>query len=208
MEVQNEEYKINVYCDEDVENPREWEHVGTMVCWHKYYALGDKNNYADSEKFIESDEAKKAYVMLPVYLYDDSMQKLSNSPFVGRAVHAEQDIGQVGYIYVIKEKVKELTGMEPTEANKPAVTEMLKAETELYSSYIEGNCYGYIIQDMTGDTLDQCGGFFGDDMGDILRQMQKQAGSEYEPLFSKMRGYAKTLNSVMQKGMENYAEQN
>lgn len=197
MEAQNENYKIKVYCDEFAESPREWDNVGTMVCWHRRYALGDKHSYADPQEFMDSDEAKSAYVMLPVYLYDHSVQKLSNRSFVGRAVHAEWDSGQVGYIYVTKEKVKELTGLEPTEANKPAVTKMLEAETELYSSYIEGDCYGYSIEDLTGRQVDQCGGFFGDNMGDVLRQMQEQAGTQYESLFSKMQGYVHTLYSAM-----------
>src|ERR1039457_3716938 len=34
-------------------NPRkEYDNVGTMVCWHRNYDLGDKHNYADSEEFL------------------------------------------------------------------------------------------------------------------------------------------------------------
>ncbi len=197
MQVANENAKLNVYCDLNAESPRTWDNVGTMVCWHRRYAFGDKHDHSGPQAFLESADAKAAYVMLPVYLYDHSAQKLSNQPFTGRAPHAEWDSGQVGFIYVNRGKVKELTGLEPTEQNKDAVTQMLTAETELYSSYIEGDCYGYTIEDLEGNLLDNCGGFYGGDMSDILRQMKEHVGTEYDALFTKMQGYVKTLHAAM-----------
>lgn len=35
-------YRIKIYSDDSPESPRGWDNVGTMVCWHKRYALGDK----------------------------------------------------------------------------------------------------------------------------------------------------------------------
>lgn len=43
------------------------------------------------------------YLMLPLYLYDHSGLAMSTETFVGKAVHAEWDSGQVGWIYVSKE---------------------------------------------------------------------------------------------------------
>lgn len=197
MQVQNQNAKLNVFCDENAENPRNWDNVGTMICWHRRYAFGDKHSYSEPQEFLQSDEAKSAFVMLPVFLYDHSIQKLSTKSFAGRAQHAEWDSGQVGFIYVNCGKVKELTGLEPTEENKETVQQMLSAETELYSSYIEGDCYGFSIEDMQGNVLDSCGGFYGGDMSEILRTMKEQVGSEYESLFTKMQGYVKTLYSAM-----------
>lgn len=197
MEVQNNGIQLEVFFDLDSDSPREWDNVGTMVCFHNRYALGDRHNYDSPQDFKESDEAKSAYVCLPIFLYDHTIQKLSNQSFIGRAQHAEWDSGQVGFIYVTNEKVKELTGLEPTEENKTAVSEMLCAETELYSSYIEGDCYGFSIKDMQGNELDSCGGFYGDDMSEVLRQMKEQSDNVYEPLFAKMQAQVKTLYTAM-----------
>lgn len=42
---------------------------------------------------------QKDIILLPLYLYDHSGLSMSTGSFVGRAVHAEWDSGQVGYIY-------------------------------------------------------------------------------------------------------------
>lgn len=40
----DEGIKIEIIQDEDLFDPREeWEHIGTMVCFHRRYKLGDKN---------------------------------------------------------------------------------------------------------------------------------------------------------------------
>ena len=38
--------------DQDAQNPRvDFDNVGTMVCWHRNYDLGDKHTYSDSDDF-------------------------------------------------------------------------------------------------------------------------------------------------------------
>jgi hypothetical protein len=196
-QAETEKYKLNLYCDESAENPRNWENAGTMVCWHRKYALGDKHDFTDVRDFLDSPEAKSAYIILPVFLYDHRYQKLSNQSFLGRAQHAEWDSGQVGWIYVSEEKAKEIFCFEPTEENKAAVTERLQEETEIYSDYLEGNCYGYSIEDSNGEQIDCCGGFYGENLNEVLQQMTQQAGLEYESLFNKMQSYERALHHVM-----------
>lgn len=46
-----------IYFDDDPPNPRtEWDNLGTMVCWHRQYNLGDPpyNEYVDSEQFFRA----------------------------------------------------------------------------------------------------------------------------------------------------------
>jgi hypothetical protein len=46
-------FNINIYPDHDAGdcgNPREWNNVGTMACWHSRYTLGDKQIY-DMDEF-------------------------------------------------------------------------------------------------------------------------------------------------------------
>jgi hypothetical protein len=56
--VYREIYKGKLICIEmddcQEESPREWEPLGTMMCWHRRYELGDKNPYNDSEECMIS----------------------------------------------------------------------------------------------------------------------------------------------------------
>lgn len=69
---------VEVEVDDISENPRE--PIGTMVCWHRRYRLGDEHDFDTPRDFQESD-MKRAYVVLPIYLYDHSMLALSTEKF-------------------------------------------------------------------------------------------------------------------------------
>jgi len=48
------EYKgvtISIFRDEDPVCPREWEHTGTMVCWHRHHTLGDEQPKCSPEEW-------------------------------------------------------------------------------------------------------------------------------------------------------------
>lgn len=131
---------IKIHQDEHAQNPRkDYDHIGTMVCWHRRYNLGDvdgRRHYGDGDDFLlalaakhtseELDDMERVmaivqqhYVMLPLGLIDHS----GISMYVGSGPHACDsggwDSGQVGWIYVSAEKAfKEWNGTsldEPTE---------------------------------------------------------------------------------------------
>lgn len=173
---------VEVEVDDISENPRE--PIGTMVCWHRRYRLGDEHDFDTPRDFQESD-MKRAYVVLPIYLYDHSMLALSTESFVGRAVHAEWDSGQVGYIYILPEKAKELTGYEPTEENRETVKCLLEEEIETYDNYLQGNVYAYTVTDENGDLIAGGNGYAADSMGEAVEEM-KNCCYEYRLLFEKL----------------------
>ena len=146
MTVSENGYSLQVYRDEFAENPREWDNLGTIVCWHRRYNLGDQHEYDSPQDFYESEEYKNAFAILPVYLYDHSGITISNTDFGDR-----WDSGQIGYIFVTKEKVQQEYGSEITEAMKELIRERLIAETELYDKYLQGECYGFRITDENGE---------------------------------------------------------
>lgn len=43
---------LQVVTDPYPESPRKWDNVGTMVCWHRQYRLGDEHKYAGPEDFL------------------------------------------------------------------------------------------------------------------------------------------------------------
>jgi hypothetical protein len=59
-EEQVEGLTIKLIPDENYESPREWENIGTMICWHSRYNLGDKHSYADPQTFLYSIARERA----------------------------------------------------------------------------------------------------------------------------------------------------
>jgi len=43
---------LKIWYDDCAENPRERDNLGTMVCWHRRYNLGDPHNYRDKDEFL------------------------------------------------------------------------------------------------------------------------------------------------------------
>lgn len=48
---ENEKMILRIVQDVDTESPREWDNLGTMICWHSRYNLGDDHNYSDTREF-------------------------------------------------------------------------------------------------------------------------------------------------------------
>jgi len=102
--------KIVVQDDDPPHPRRDWEGMGTMALFHKRYELGDKDHGLSASDFdgwdaMEEHLYKKcgAAVVLPVYLYDHSGISIQTKPFSCR-----WDSGQIGFIYISREQVRNL----------------------------------------------------------------------------------------------------
>lgn len=160
--------KIKIGIDEygqDFSNPRDWMNLGTMVCWHPNYELGDEQIERNSQTIEERvrDLTDEGVVILPLYLMDHSGISMSTSDQMFKACDSEGwDWGQVGFIYCETDKAKkELQETDPAIANSRA-KENLISEVEVYDSFLRGEIYYYSIEDEYGEQLDACGGFVGD----------------------------------------------
>jgi hypothetical protein len=147
--------KVYLAQDEDACNPREeYDNMGTMVCWHRRYSLGDKHEFKSPDDFLEWwKENGKGGVLLSLYLYDHSGITMSTAPF-----SCPWDSGQVGWIYVTADKIKQEYRSDPDAAKR--AEEYLKGEVETYDQYLRGEVYGYILEGPDGE-VDSCWGFFG-----------------------------------------------
>ena len=71
-------YKLEISQDSNPGSPREWYNLGTMVCFHRRYDLGDENDYCSSnydgwdEMKEDIIEKENVHTILPLYLYDHS----------------------------------------------------------------------------------------------------------------------------------------
>jgi hypothetical protein len=160
-------YSIEIDQDCDPMNPRtEWDNLGTMVCFHKRYTLGDKDlpykssNY-DSWDSLEKDIRKHEgdVIILPIYMYDHSGVTINTTGF-----DCNWDSGQVGFIFITKEKARMEYGWKViTERRLNTIQGYLKNEVMVYDQYLTGSVYGYQVKSPEGEDLDSCWGFFGSD---------------------------------------------
>ena len=177
------DYVITVAQDTMAESPRDWDNLGTMVCWHRNYNLGDvqgRNEYSDSDQFwyalagktYMGDEGDLGYIkklafkkniILPLYLYDHSGITMNTTGY-----SCGWDSGQVGWIYISLEQVrKEYSAKRVSKKLRARVEKYLTGEVETYDSYITGDVLGFNIvrNDDDGDEIDvnSCWGYFGGD---------------------------------------------
>ena len=159
MKTEYKGYTITIERDEYPSNPREDDNLGTMICGHRNYTLGDVQ-YRESYEFHDAvDEITNnpENIWLPIYMYEHSGIVLSTKPFSDR-----WDSGQLGIIYCEKEKYeKSFPNLKGEELVK-AVTGNLEDELETYNQYVQGEVYEYTVQ-KDGETLDSCCGFYGED---------------------------------------------
>lgn len=158
---------VEIHHDDEPESPRDWENLGTMVCYHDRYRLGDKDNgFADVNDRLNYVDVnvvwrymrRYAAVVLPLGLYDHSRISM----YVSSGGHpCPWDSGDVGFIYVTRERViKEWGDLSPESIDKAG--RALRAEVETYDQYLTGNVWGYVVAPGTDDE-DSCWGFFGAD---------------------------------------------
>jgi len=145
--------------DKDATSPRENDNIGTMVCSHRKYNLGNIQNM-DQDEFDKIRNSLE-YISLPIYMYEHSGITISTKPF-----NSYFDSGLLGMIYVEIEKAKkewgELFSIQTVENG-------LNAEVEEYNQYLTGDVWCYFVYDKNpeenedSEPLDSCCGFYGED---------------------------------------------
>jgi len=153
-------WKIEIKRDEFSNDPRkEYDNLGTMVCFHRRYGLGDENHEIKNPAELENLINRADVIALPLYLYDHSGLTMAIQPF-----SCPWDSGQVGYIFVTYEKLREIYNVKRiTKKTRALARSILLSEVELYDSYIRGDVFGYEITDSKGKFFDCCYGFYGHD---------------------------------------------
>lgn len=147
-------YSIELVSDEDTESPREWDNVGTMLCAHKRYNLGDKQTNNIEE--IERVQSQKGTLSLPLYLYDHSGISMQTTGF-----SCPWDSGQVGIIYATRERILKEYGVKRiTKKIKENVYGILRGEVQTYTDFLEGRVVGVITKNQEGEEIDSCFGFY------------------------------------------------
>jgi hypothetical protein len=143
-------YIMNTMQDADevceiIDNPREYDNLGSMVCYHRRYNLGDKQEYLPGHYKPNSgdfwgwgemrsyfDKVHDLAVCLPVYMYEHSGIAVSTKPF-----SCPWDSGRIGFIFVSKDKLRKEYGVKRVTASLvDKATRILEAEVEEYNQYL------------------------------------------------------------------------
>jgi len=173
---------LEIHVDDNPESPREWDNMGTMVCFHRRYRLGDKSHNYSEKDFSSWDELRAKIeedhhpaLIYPIFLYDHSGITINMGGFADCDI-ARWDWGQVGFIFVSEEKVcKEYSVKSVTTEVLQRAKNCLLAEVEVYRQYLEGDVYGFVLRAAPkhcdvcnhtedGEELDSCWGFYGNDI--------------------------------------------
>jgi hypothetical protein len=158
--------------DNEPESPRQCDNFGTMVCFHRRYSLGDDEHDYRGEMFNSWDELRDEIernedpgVILSLYLYDHSGITMKTHPFNDR-----WDSGQVGFIFVSKDKIREEFSLDDkntdiTEEILDGAKKLLESEVALYDYYLTGDVYRLVKEKFDKDKqqtdYDIVGGYYG-----------------------------------------------
>lgn len=162
-------YTVNIAHDEIQGNPFDECNLGTFVAFHKRYNLGTTQDTYKNENYNSWSELKKdiikrenPVVILPVFMYDHSGLSFKIGSFQGLLPqgHAEFDSGQVGYIFVSREKaVGEYGCKRFSKKQVEIITNVLKGEIKEYTAWVNGWIYCYRIEDDAGKYIDSGRGY-------------------------------------------------
>lgn len=161
-------YRIDIELDIEPQDPREDDNLGTMVCFHGGYDLGDKEHGYDQRDTSSWDELKEvirtkenATIILPLFLYDHSGITMNTTGF-----SCPWDSGQVGFIFISREKMIKEYGVQIDDELIERVTKYLVNEVKTYDQYLTGDVYGYCITELDDngedvEQVDSCWGYYG-----------------------------------------------
>ncbi len=164
--IENERYKLEIFDDLDPTNPREFDNLGIMVCFHSRYILGDETDLKSSDfsswEELESYlyKIEKALIVIPIFMYDHSGLSVNTTGF-----SCPWDSGQIGFIYVSKERIRNEYGCKRISKNlKEQVREILISEVDLYNDYLSGDVYRFTVTEKESqEEVESISGFYGTD---------------------------------------------
>jgi hypothetical protein len=156
--------KVHIEQDEDPVSPREDDNIGTMFSLDPNHRFGDSNgefyragygvSWCDIEKVIIENEGPG----FGFALHRDGRVNVWIDPET-----SAEETGIAGVIYVSAEEAIYEFGNDLSAAEMfQRVKSCCEAEVAAYVQYLEGDVWGFIVEDEdTGEHLDSCWGFFG-----------------------------------------------
>lgn len=158
-----EEYLETVCCavKDHLEPGMESRILCEMLDW--FYAYQSDGEYVKATRKLKQavEYAQSKAIIVPLYMYEHSSIALSTSTFSD-----PWDSGQVGFCVTGHAEFSRACGKVTrwTKKQIARAEEYISAEIETFNQYINGDGYGFIIEDKNGDEEASCWGFYGDDI--------------------------------------------
>jgi hypothetical protein len=148
---------VKMYQDENPPDPRtDWDNLGRILYYRGSgrYKLGDETATIEEMQEIIAD--KKQFIALPVYTLIHSGIAMKTTDFGD-----PWDSGQSGIIYTwVNKALKAFLRKKMTPKLRERVKATLRAEVKTFGEYLNGEVYGYSVEDEDGDVLDALWGIF------------------------------------------------
>jgi len=159
-------YVVRIETDDFPTDPRNDDNLGIMTCVHTRHILGDRHHY-QTDDFTGWDDFERhlvhdgAVAVMPLYLYEHSGIGISTR-IEPTWYHYAWDGGRIGFIYTTRERIKQVFGWSRlTKERWEKVKCNLLDEVETYNQYLNGDVYGYVIEDADGDEVESLWGLWG-----------------------------------------------
>lgn len=185
-------FTIKIWQDEDAENPfQAWDCEPDIITFLRRYDFNTRkeDKRHTPETFLQEAKAQGHFVA-PLFMYDHSGIgfSVSNSSY---PFNCHWDSGQAGFIFWTKEK-REAAGLTDEyiksilhegETVESWLLESLKKSVALLNDYVQGNVYGFTVEDENGETVDSCAGFYGDyeQESGVLDEARRIADYQHSP---------------------------
>lgn len=170
LNIKGVNHELSFYNDNDSEDPRTWDPIATMLCWHRNYSLGDRNNYEDIHAALYDlcsihgldssicdyrddentprqrdrrimNDLKDHVCVKFLYLYDHGGITISLNDF-----RDPWDSGIVGIIYIDKETTL-ANFPNADEDNWYVIAEQhIQDEVTEYAQWLSGDIWGYLLE--------------------------------------------------------------
>lgn len=145
---------VSIHMDSDTSMPYEEDEGVHIVILHNRYSDPAKGKLGRSPVEVrEWCQANPDWYTVPLWVYDHSgtvYQVAADNPF-----HCRWDSGRAGLIALKRSEWG--NGEESDEV----LFEYAQNIASSYTSWTNGDCYGYIVKDTDGEELDSCWGFVG-----------------------------------------------
>ena len=118
----------------------------------------EHHEYADPEEAL-ADAKENGYLIFNLYRYEHGFvaYKIGElNPF-----SCPWDSCQVGYVFVDKSKARDTWMWKRISAKRLAyIEQQVRHMAEIYSAWVNGEIYGFVVEDSDGEHIDSCWGFY------------------------------------------------
>lgn len=163
--------KIHIEREDDPESPREWSTAWKWYSNHRRYFFDKENgNYLSINDIFDGDtedgESIKDAILRqnpefldvrPIYLHDHSGISISLGSF-----NDPWDSGVGAYAVITREQAEADAPELKGDDNKliEAAYGWLEGEVESYQAYLDGDVYGYVVENGSGNEIGSCWGYY------------------------------------------------